>query len=108
MGKFTDGTEVPPAMEALRREVVDALGFEVEVYNGGCPECGKQDRILNIGRDHWGVCVSHKNKWPLCREAICSPPGVTKTSKSGASIGRCCEITFASNLCPNRPDLVPR
>lgn len=32
-------------------------------YNGGCPHCGSSDGILNIGRDHWGICRKHQVKW---------------------------------------------
>jgi hypothetical protein len=46
-----------------KAQVIAELGFEVEDYFGGCPECGKCDRILNVGRDHWSVCFEHKNKW---------------------------------------------
>jgi hypothetical protein len=44
-------------------QVIAELGFEVEDYFGGCPECGKWDRLLNVGRDHWPVCFEHKNRW---------------------------------------------
>jgi hypothetical protein len=44
-------------------EVVARLGFAVGDYFGGCPECGKQDSILNIWSSHWAVCREHKNKW---------------------------------------------
>lgn len=30
---------------------------------GGCPECGSQGAYLNIGRDHWVYCETHKVKW---------------------------------------------
>jgi hypothetical protein len=48
-----------------QEEVIKQLGFAVEDYFGGCPECGKCDRILNVGRDHWAVCLEQKNKWPV-------------------------------------------
>ncbi len=32
-------------------------------YFGGCPICGGTSGCLNIGRDHWFVCDSHKTKW---------------------------------------------
>ena len=32
-------------------------------YFGGCPECGKTDGYVNIGRNHWFVCDQHKTKW---------------------------------------------
>ena len=46
-------------------QVIAELGFAVDEYFGGCPECGKQEGVLNIGRDHWAVCDTHKNKWPI-------------------------------------------
>ena len=30
---------------------------------GGCPECGKCDGYLNVGRNHWAVCDTHKTTW---------------------------------------------
>ena len=35
----------------------------VDDYFGGCPECGKQDGCLNVGREHWFVCHEHKKRW---------------------------------------------
>ena len=32
-------------------------------YYGVCPECGKNDGCLNVGRAHWYVCHEHKTKW---------------------------------------------
>ena len=32
---------------------------------GGCPYCGGYDRILNIERDHWGMCRTHQVKWDI-------------------------------------------
>lgn len=32
-------------------------------YFGGCPECGRNDGYLNVGREHWGMCDKHKTKW---------------------------------------------
>src|SRR5262249_49511508 len=34
-------------------------------FGGGCPQCGGNDGYLNIGRDHWFVCHTHRTKW--CR-----------------------------------------
>lgn len=34
-------------------------------YFGGCPECGKQDEYLNVGRSHWAVCNRHKFTWSI-------------------------------------------
>ncbi|MFC1591929.1 hypothetical protein ACFL43_05350 [Thermodesulfobacteriota bacterium] len=30
---------------------------------GGCPKCMHSDGRLNIGRDHWFYCRTHKVKW---------------------------------------------
>lgn len=32
-------------------------------YFGGCPYCGLNDGCLNLGRDHWYVCHTHRTKW---------------------------------------------
>lgn len=32
-------------------------------YFGGCPECGKCDGFLNLGRDHWAICSEHRTRW---------------------------------------------
>ncbi len=34
-------------------------------YFGGCPECGESDGHLNVGRNHWAVCDTHKTTWPI-------------------------------------------
>lgn len=36
---------------------------ETEEYFGGCPECGRTDGFLNVGRSHWFICKQHKTKW---------------------------------------------
>src|SRR5262245_38384704 len=50
-------------LEQRRRRAMKELDIEVENYFGGCPECGKLDNILNVGRDHWAVCQTHMAKW---------------------------------------------
>jgi hypothetical protein len=30
---------------------------------GGCPHCGKQDGLFNVGRAHWFVCHEHRVRW---------------------------------------------
>ena len=30
---------------------------------GACPHCRKYEDILNLGRDYWSVCHTHKTKW---------------------------------------------
>ena len=32
-------------------------------YFGGCPECGKNDGYLNVGKDHVFICDEHKTAW---------------------------------------------
>ncbi len=32
-------------------------------YFGGCPYCGDSDGFLNIGREHWFRCDTHRTKW---------------------------------------------
>lgn len=40
----------------------DSLG-DSESQFGVCPECGRTDGYLNIGRDHWFSCFAHRVKW---------------------------------------------
>jgi len=35
----------------------------MESHFGGCPECGKTDGYLNIGRAHVFICDEHKTQW---------------------------------------------
>jgi hypothetical protein len=37
--------------------------LKVDNYFGGCPHCGQTNGCMNIGRDHWFVCHTHKTKW---------------------------------------------
>ena len=32
---------------------------------GGYPYCGGYDGILNIEREHWGICRRHQAKWHI-------------------------------------------
>lgn len=34
-----------------------------DAHFGVCPECFRGDGFLNIGRDHWFHCRTHKLKW---------------------------------------------
>lgn len=34
---------------------------------GACPRCGRDDGILNVGADHWGICERHGVKWWIGR-----------------------------------------
>ena len=36
---------------------------KTDEYNGGCPVCGESDKLLNVGRNHWGVCHEHQMAW---------------------------------------------
>ena len=48
-------------------EVVDLFPQRVttDEYFGGCPECGKCDGFLNVERNHWAVCDTHKMTWRI-------------------------------------------
>ena len=35
----------------------------IEYEFGVCPKCLRNDGFLNIGRDHWYHCRTHKLKW---------------------------------------------
>lgn len=30
---------------------------------GDCPKCKKNDGRLNVGREHWFICLRHRVKW---------------------------------------------
>jgi hypothetical protein len=32
---------------------------------GWCPQCGRQDGSLNIGRAHYFICHAHRTRWPV-------------------------------------------
>lgn len=32
-------------------------------YFGTCPDCGKSDGYINIGKSHWFYCAEHRVKW---------------------------------------------
>jgi hypothetical protein len=34
-------------------------------YFGDCPICHKNDGYVNVGNDHWFICVTHKKKWGI-------------------------------------------
>ncbi len=37
---------------------------EIDIeYFGGCRICGKNDGYLNLGREHWFVCHTHRMRW---------------------------------------------
>lgn len=39
------------------------LDFPPPTFGGDCPECGRSDGILNVGREHWGRCSRHRRCW---------------------------------------------
>ena len=39
------------------------INMEEIDYFGGCPECGKNNGCLNVGRSHWFICHDHKKRW---------------------------------------------
>lgn len=39
------------------------LEHEPDSDFGGCPECGGDDGYLNVGRDHWMFCETHRTRW---------------------------------------------
>ena len=43
-------------------KVLQFQQLEVD-YFGGCPFCRCLDACLNIGREHWYVCHTHRVKW---------------------------------------------
>jgi hypothetical protein len=62
----------------LRRDIRDAIAKVLEhdyvaerepsiqdqnLYWGRCPQCGKSDGYLSIGRIHWFYCEAHRVKW---------------------------------------------
>lgn len=36
-------------------------------FEGGCPECHEMTTMLNIERNHFGVCKTHKVQWLIGR-----------------------------------------
>jgi hypothetical protein len=35
----------------------------IDGYWGLCPICKKTDGYLNIGRNHWFMCLEHRTRW---------------------------------------------
>ena len=33
------------------------------MHCGVCPQCGKSDGFVNMGKEHWFICRDHKTKW---------------------------------------------
>ena len=53
-GSLYRKADVPTATEAR-------LNFDD--HFGTCPDCGKTDGYINIGRSHWFYCAEHKTRW---------------------------------------------
>lgn len=34
-------------------------------FDLGCPKCGANGGVLNLGPEHWAICETHKIKWHL-------------------------------------------
>lgn len=41
----------------------DHIENQPDNYFGCCPICGSNDGFVNIGREHWFRCHTHKVKW---------------------------------------------
>ncbi len=42
----------------------DVVPFiQPDPYLGGCPQCRRNDGLLNVGRYHWATCRRHKTRW---------------------------------------------
>jgi len=41
----------------------DVIQLSEANYFGDCPECGRNDGYVNIGRGHWFICKEHKAMW---------------------------------------------
>jgi hypothetical protein len=37
--------------------------IEYSAHCGVCPDCGKSDGFVNLGKEHWFICRDHKTKW---------------------------------------------
>lgn len=47
-------------MTQIDEKEAEKLGIDTF---GGCPQCGRNDGFINVGRNHWFVCDLHKTKW---------------------------------------------
>jgi hypothetical protein len=50
-------------IELKRKEPAPLNDFDA--HFGVCPECGKNDGYLNIGKHHFFVCHQHKSAWSV-------------------------------------------
>ncbi len=55
--KKVDAKEEGNVVALRPQRIVTDQGF------GGCPECGETNGYLNVGRDHWFFCDTHKTRW---------------------------------------------
>jgi hypothetical protein len=39
--------------------------MKVPDYFGGCPQCGRNDGYVNVGKSHVFICREHKTKWSI-------------------------------------------
>lgn len=39
------------------------LQLQTANHFGDCPKCKKNDGHLNVGREHWFICLRHRVKW---------------------------------------------
>jgi len=37
--------------------------IQYSTHCGVCPNCGKSDGFVNLGKEHWFICRDHKTKW---------------------------------------------
>lgn len=44
----------------------------------GCPECGGDDGMINIGKSHWLVCDKHRVYWCVGYNLITIPDDETE------------------------------
>jgi hypothetical protein len=50
-------------LAATTTDPKQAVPVNREHYFGACPNCGNAEAYLNVVRDHWSVCHTHKTKW---------------------------------------------
>ena len=68
LARLEEGPEAV-TLAAEYRDVVSGLDVEsvkelewVEAL-GGCPHCGRNDGHVNVGRDNWFFCKTHRTMW---------------------------------------------
>ena len=68
---------------------------------GVCPCCGTADGHLNIGRDHWMYCRTHRVKWRVGHD--CFPDWRSQTPQDWRQNERL--LALFDEIEPARPDL---